>query len=69
MPPVLPDTNPDWIAAFLTAEESDKEHLKALIANKKKRRICPLYASQPYLPVLLPKYDHKFLSKIKGNTH
>eukprot|EP00957_Ditylum_brightwellii_P001597 124811-Ditylum_brightwellii.AAC.1 len=66
MPPVLPGTNPDWVAAYHANEDQNKKCLSALIvADNKKRAICPLYASQPRLRILLPEYDPKLLTPIK----
>eukprot|EP00957_Ditylum_brightwellii_P208499 15357754-Ditylum_brightwellii.AAC.1 len=53
--PVLPGTKPDWVALYLHDEETNKECLQKLITeDNKKRRMCPLYAAQPHLPILLP---------------
>eukprot|EP00957_Ditylum_brightwellii_P151702 11552659-Ditylum_brightwellii.AAC.1 len=66
MPPVPPGTNPDWVAAYLHDEADSEECLNALIAaNNEKRRIFPLYASQPHVRILLPEYDPKLLTPIK----
>eukprot|EP00957_Ditylum_brightwellii_P197373 15037522-Ditylum_brightwellii.AAC.1 len=66
IPPVLPGTNPDWVALYLYDEEANKECLQKMITkNKEKRRMCPLYAAQPYLPILLPEYDPHKLTPIK----
>eukprot|EP00957_Ditylum_brightwellii_P143494 10931516-Ditylum_brightwellii.AAC.1 len=55
MPPVLPGTNPDWVALYLYDEETNKERPQRMIAEvKEKMRMCPLYAAQPRLPILLP---------------
>ena len=66
MLPVPPGTKPDWVALYLHDEATNKERLQKLIAeDNEKRRMCPLYAAQPRLPILLPEYDPRKLSPIK----
>eukprot|EP00957_Ditylum_brightwellii_P196242 14952419-Ditylum_brightwellii.AAC.1 len=66
MPPVPSGTNPDWVALYLYDEEINKEFLQKLtIKDKEKRRMCPLYAAQPCLSILLPEYDPLKLMPIK----
>ena len=69
MPPVPQGTNPDWVSTFLQDEENDRKCLQTLIwEDKQKRRICPLYASQPRLKILLPEYDPRLLRCIKARA-
>eukprot|EP00957_Ditylum_brightwellii_P156249 11892893-Ditylum_brightwellii.AAC.1 len=66
MSPVPPGTKPDWVAFYLHDEETNKERLQKLIPeNNEKRRMCPHYAAQPRLPILLPEYDPRKLLLIK----
>eukprot|EP00957_Ditylum_brightwellii_P084485 6424493-Ditylum_brightwellii.AAC.1 len=63
---VFPGTKPDWVALYLYDEETKKGCLQKLIVeNNEKRRMCPFYAAQPCLPILLPEYDPHKLSPIK----
>eukprot|EP00957_Ditylum_brightwellii_P194279 14796155-Ditylum_brightwellii.AAC.1 len=69
MPPVPQGTNPKWVSAFLQDEENDWKRLQALVLeDNKKRRDCPLYASQPYRKILLPEYDPRLLRRIKARV-
>eukprot|EP00957_Ditylum_brightwellii_P014502 1091854-Ditylum_brightwellii.AAC.1 len=36
-----------------------------IVEDNEKRRMCPLYAAQPRLPILLPEYDPCKLLPIK----
>ena len=36
--------------------------------DNEKRRVCPLYASQPYRKILLPEYDPRLLRRIKARA-
>eukprot|EP00957_Ditylum_brightwellii_P194727 14833096-Ditylum_brightwellii.AAC.1 len=60
MSPPPPGTHMQWISNYLDDVEEYERRIKALIdEDNEKCRVCPLYAAQPHLKVLLPEYDKK----------